>query len=92
MQSRDASAHSIGLVSEASVWSILLLGNGFDNKGFDRVLKGVTFHVGHALSRLTRNVSHIQPGTVLEGEPDRKAGYKAGVPQAFDICDTHFPT
>ena len=41
-KSRDASAHSIGLVGEASVWSILLLGNDFDNKGFDRVLNGPT--------------------------------------------------
>ncbi|MET0994935.1 MAG: twin-arginine translocation pathway signal protein, partial [Mycobacterium sp.] len=29
-KSKDASAHSIGLVGEASVWSILLLGNDFD--------------------------------------------------------------
>ena len=41
-KSRDASAHSIGLVGEASVWSILLLGNDFDAKGFDRVLNGPT--------------------------------------------------
>lgn len=41
-KSRDASAHSIGLVGEASVWSILLLGNDIDNKGFDRVLNGPT--------------------------------------------------
>ncbi|MBO0679172.1 FAD-dependent oxidoreductase [Mycolicibacterium sp. S2-37] len=41
-KSRDASAHSIGLVGEASVWSILLLGNDYDNKGFDRVLNGPT--------------------------------------------------
>jgi uncharacterized protein with NAD-binding domain and iron-sulfur cluster len=41
-KSRDASAHSIGLVGEASVWSILLLGNDRDNKGFDRVLNGPT--------------------------------------------------
>ena len=41
-KSRDASAHSIGLVGEASVWSILLLGNDFDDKGFDRVLNGPT--------------------------------------------------
>lgn len=41
-KSRDASAHSIGLVGEASVWSILLLGNDSDNKGFDRVLNGPT--------------------------------------------------
>ncbi|STZ88965.1 amine oxidase [Mycolicibacterium fortuitum] len=39
-KSKDASAHSIGLVGEASVWSILLLGNDIDNKGFDRVLNG----------------------------------------------------
>ena len=31
-KSRDASAHSIGLVGEASVWSILLLGNDYDCK------------------------------------------------------------
>ena len=41
-KSRDASAHSIGLVGEASVWSILLLGNDLDGKGFDRVLDGPT--------------------------------------------------
>ena len=41
-KSRDASAHSIGLVGEASIWSILLLGNDIDNKGFDRVLNGPT--------------------------------------------------
>lgn len=41
-KSKDASAHSIGLVGEASVWSILLLGNDSDNKGFDRVLNGPT--------------------------------------------------
>lgn len=41
-KSRDASAHSIGLVGEASVWSILLLGNDHDWKGFDRVLNGPT--------------------------------------------------
>ena len=41
-KSRDASAHSIGLVGEASVWSILLLGNDRDGKGFDRVLNGPT--------------------------------------------------
>src|SRR5262245_13095361 len=41
-KSRDASAHSIGLVGEASVWSILLLGNDYDCKGFDRVLNGPT--------------------------------------------------
>jgi uncharacterized protein with NAD-binding domain and iron-sulfur cluster len=41
-KSRDASAHSIGLVGEASVWSILLLGNDIDGKGFDRVLNGPT--------------------------------------------------
>ncbi|KUI30524.1 twin-arginine translocation pathway signal protein [Mycobacterium sp. IS-1496] len=41
-KSKDASAHSIGLVGEASVWSILLLGNDYDNKGFDRVLNGPT--------------------------------------------------
>ena len=31
-KSKDASAHAIGLVGEASVWSILLLGNDYDNK------------------------------------------------------------
>lgn len=41
-KSRDVSAHSIGLVGEASVWSILLLGNDHDWKGFDRVLNGPT--------------------------------------------------
>ncbi|WP_231123173.1 FAD-dependent oxidoreductase [Mycobacterium asiaticum] len=41
-KSRDASAHSIGLVGEASVWSILLFGNDTDCKGFDRVLNGPT--------------------------------------------------
>jgi uncharacterized protein with NAD-binding domain and iron-sulfur cluster len=41
-KSRDASAHSIGWVGEASIWSILLLGNDSDNKGFDRVLNGPT--------------------------------------------------
>ncbi|WP_253875974.1 hydroxysqualene dehydroxylase [Mycobacterium asiaticum] len=41
-KSRDASAHSIGLVGEASVWSILLFGNDSDCKGFDRVLNGPT--------------------------------------------------
>jgi uncharacterized protein with NAD-binding domain and iron-sulfur cluster len=41
-KSPDASAHSIGLVGEASVWSILLLGNDYDCKGFDRVLNGPT--------------------------------------------------
>ncbi|MFG1934104.1 FAD-dependent oxidoreductase [Mycobacterium sp. NPDC048908] len=41
-KSRDVSAHSIGLVGEASVWSILLLGNDYDCKGFDRVLDGPT--------------------------------------------------
>ncbi|WP_264026773.1 hypothetical protein [Mycolicibacterium pyrenivorans] len=41
-KSKDASAHSIGLVGEASVWSILLLGNDYDYKGFDRVLNGPT--------------------------------------------------
>ena len=41
-KSRDASAHSIGLVGEASVWSILLFGNDIDGKGFDRVLNGPT--------------------------------------------------
>lgn len=41
-KSRDASAHSIGLVGEASVWSIFLLGNDHDRKGFDRVLNGPT--------------------------------------------------
>lgn len=41
-KSKEASAHSIGLVGEASVWSILLLGNDIDNKGFDRVLNGPT--------------------------------------------------
>lgn len=41
-KSKDSSAHSIGLVGEASVWSILLLGNDFDCKGFDRVLNGPT--------------------------------------------------
>jgi uncharacterized protein with NAD-binding domain and iron-sulfur cluster len=41
-KSKDASAHSIGLVGEASVWSILLLGNDHDCKGFDRVLNGPT--------------------------------------------------
>ena len=40
-KSRDASAHSIGLVGEASVWSILLFGNDRDGKGFDRVLNGM---------------------------------------------------
>lgn len=82
-KSKDASAHSIGLVGEASVWSILLLGNDFDNKGFDRVLngptssqwldpwvthlrsKGVTFHVGQALARLTPDGKHIASATVV---------------------------
>ncbi|MCV6982725.1 FAD-dependent oxidoreductase [Mycolicibacterium pulveris] len=41
-KSKDASAHSIGLVGEASVWSILLFGNDSDGKGFDRVLNGPT--------------------------------------------------
>jgi uncharacterized protein with NAD-binding domain and iron-sulfur cluster len=41
-KSRDASAHSIGLVGEASVWSILMLGNDIGGKGFDRVLNGPT--------------------------------------------------
>ncbi|BDB40460.1 phytoene dehydrogenase [Mycobacterium kiyosense] len=41
-KSKDASAHSIGLVGEASVWSILLFGNDTDCKGFDRVLNGPT--------------------------------------------------
>ncbi len=89
-KSKDTSAHSIGLVGEASVWSILLLGNDFDNKGFDRVLngptsaqwldpwvnhlraKGVTFHVGQALSRLTPNGRHIGSATVVDAN---------GVPQ-----------
>ncbi|MBB2769159.1 MULTISPECIES: FAD-dependent oxidoreductase [Mycolicibacterium] len=82
-KSKDASAHSIGLVGEASVWSILLLGNDYDNKGFDRVLngptssqwldpwvahlrsKGVTFHVGQALARLTPDGEHIASATVV---------------------------
>ncbi|KUI27666.1 twin-arginine translocation pathway signal protein [Mycobacterium sp. IS-1742] len=82
-KSKDASAHSIGLVGEASVWSILLLGNDYDNKGFDRVLngptssqwldpwvahlrsKGVTFHVGEALTRLTPDGRHIASATVV---------------------------
>ncbi|MGV0872125.1 hydroxysqualene dehydroxylase [Mycolicibacterium sp. XJ879] len=41
-KSKDASAHSIGLVGEASVWSILMFGNDIDGKGFDRVLNGPT--------------------------------------------------
>jgi uncharacterized protein with NAD-binding domain and iron-sulfur cluster len=41
-KSKEASAHSIGLVGEASVWSILLFGNDYDCKGFDRVLDGPT--------------------------------------------------
>lgn len=41
-KSKEASAHSIGLVGEASVWSILLFGNDRDCKGFDRVLNGPT--------------------------------------------------
>lgn len=41
-KSAEASAHSIGLVGEASVWSILMLGNDIDGKGFDRVLNGPT--------------------------------------------------
>lgn len=82
-KSKDASAHSIGLVGEASVWSILLLGNDYDHKGFDRVLngptssqwldpwvthlrsKGVTFHVGQALARLTPDGKHIASATVV---------------------------
>jgi uncharacterized protein with NAD-binding domain and iron-sulfur cluster len=41
-KSKDSSAHSIGWVGEASIWSILLFGNDTDNKGFDRVLNGPT--------------------------------------------------
>ncbi|MGV0740932.1 hydroxysqualene dehydroxylase [Mycolicibacterium sp. XJ870] len=54
-KSKDASAHSIGLVGEASVWSILLLGNDIDNKGFDRVLNGPT-----SLQWLDPWVAHLQ--------------------------------
>ena len=68
----------------------MLLGNDFDNKGFDRVLngptsaqwldpwvdhlraKGVTFHVGQALSRLSPNGRHIGSATVVDAN---------GVPQ-----------
>ncbi|WP_273733125.1 hydroxysqualene dehydroxylase [Mycolicibacterium septicum] len=54
-KSKDASAHSIGLVGEASVWSILLLGNDIDNKGFDRVLNGPT-----SLQWIDPWVAHLQ--------------------------------
>ena len=79
---KDASAHSIGLVGEASIWSILQLGNDFDNKGFDQVLNGPTSEqwldpwVEHLRpgvtfkwgrhSRLTRNSRHIASATVVD--------------------------
>lgn len=79
-KSRDKSAHSIGPVGEASVWSILLLGNDFDNKGFDRV----AFHVGKALSGLTISGRRIASATVTGAggvtEPVRADWYVSAIP------------
>ncbi len=41
-KSRNCSAHSIGLVGEEYVWSVLNLDNDSDGKGNDRVLNGPT--------------------------------------------------
>lgn len=41
-KSANCSAHSIGLVGEEYVWSLLNLNNDGDNKGNDRVLNGPT--------------------------------------------------
>ncbi|MEV6767675.1 FAD-dependent oxidoreductase [Nocardia sp. NPDC051030] len=44
-KSANCSAHSIGLVGEEYVWSLLNLNNDTDNKGNDRVLNGPTSEV-----------------------------------------------
>ncbi|MFI9510520.1 FAD-dependent oxidoreductase [Nocardia sp. NPDC052566] len=41
-KSRNCSAHSIGIVGEEYVWSLLGLNNDIDTKGNDRVLNGPT--------------------------------------------------
>ena len=69
-KSRDASAHSIGLVGEASVWSILLLGNDLDGKGLTecstdrRVRSGWTRGWTTCATRASRSTS-VGPCRVL---------------------------